>query len=93
MLIPTINPLLIARGVDYDTSGTQIVFPASELQQFGLGDSLLRCINVSTINDTFVEGEHTFTVEMGPVSPSSVISCSSNTTVHIVDNDGQINAV
>lgn len=88
MLIPTINPLLIARGVDYEPSATQIVFPASELQQFELGDSVLRCINISTINDTLVEGEHTFTVEIGSVSPSPVISCSSNTTVHIVDNDG-----
>ena len=39
-----------------------------------------------------VEGERSFVVEIASVSPSSVISCSASTetTVHILDNDSKI---
>ena len=36
---------------------------------FGLGPVLQACIDVAIIDDTDLEGDHTFTVELGAASP------------------------
>ena len=50
----------------------------------------MQCMNIDIIDDSRVEGEHMFTVEIASVSPASVIQCSlQSTTFHIEDNDGR----
>lgn len=50
----------------------------------------MQCMNIDIIDDSRVEGEHMFTVEIASVSPTSVIRCSlQSITFHIEDNDGR----
>lgn len=59
-------------------------------QQLLPGEDLIQCINIDIIDDSRVEGEHVFTVEIASVSPASVIQCFiQSTTFHIEDNDGR----
>ena len=78
-------------GEDYQPNSTEIVFSAALLQQLETGDTTVQCINIDIFNDTHLEREHGFTVEIGSVFPSSVVQCSasSNTTVLILDDNGE----
>ena len=50
----------------------------------------MQCVDIDIIDDSTIEGEHVFTVEIASVSPSSVIQCTSiNTTFHIEDDDSE----
>ena len=49
----------------------------------------MQCVDIDIIDDSSIEGEHVFTVEIASVSPTSVVQCTSiNTTFHIQDDDG-----
>ena len=55
----------------------------------------MQCVNIDIVDDTRVEGEHVFTVEIASVSPPPVVvQCNpTSITVHIVDDDGKSNII
>ena len=77
-------------GDDYQPDGTELVFSTQQQQLSQPGESITECINIDIVDDSRVEGEHMFSVEIVSVSPSSVVQCSPNNSasVHIIDDDG-----
>lgn len=57
------------------------------------GEPITRCVSIDITDDSRVEGEHGFTVEIASASPPSVIQCTPNrATIHILDDDSKSNA-
>ena len=56
---------------------------------FGMGPVSPACINVNIVNDSDLEGDHTFTVELGATSlPALGTGSPTSTTITIQDPEG-----
>ena len=77
-------------GDDYQPLNTELTFTAQQQDQLQPGDNIVQCVDIDIIDDSSIEGEHVFTVDIASVSHSSVIQCTStNITFYIQDNDGK----
>ena len=77
-------------GDDYQPLDTELIFTAQQQEQLQPGDDIVQCVDINIIDDSSIEGDHEFTVEIASVSHSSVVQCTSmNTTIYIQDNDGK----
>ena len=84
--LPHFSNTCTVGGDDYQPHSTELEFPTG--QQQWQEDDIVQCVNIDIVDDSSVEGEHAFTVDITSVSPSSVVQCPITTTVHIQDNDG-----
>ena len=84
------NCLLFREGADTDFGGANVeaTFASGTIM---IGD--IACASISIIDDSVIEGDHSFTVSLSGVSPSGIATLStelSNATVNIEDNDGMV---
>ena len=71
-------------GSDYTAVSTLLTFPATTSS-----DDIMQCIDVSILDDSVFEGPaETFTVTVTTTNPRVTLG-NNNTTVTIIDNDGQ----
>lgn len=68
--------------IDYTAVSSSLEFPENS------ANGAVQCVNIMTIEDTFFEGDATFTVRL-TVMTSGVTTGNDETTINIIDNDGQ----